>query len=207
MMKRWIGRTLLALVMVMPASALAQRASEVIYLPQPQPTDTPHRIEVIEFFWYGCPHCDSLEPALEAWEKQLPPDVALRRVPVIWRERDETALHARLFYTLQTMDLLPQQHQAVFDTLHRAKQRIRNDRQVIEWAVGRDIDGAKFDTAYQSPAVYTHWQRARDITRAYRIESVPSFAVNGKVLVKVHDVRGVFKILDELVAAERAKKP
>jgi thiol:disulfide interchange protein DsbA len=207
MMKRWIGWTLLALVVAMPASVLAQRASEVIYLPHPQPTDTPHRIEVIEFFWYGCPHCDSLEPALEAWEKQLPPDVALRRVPVIWRERDATALHARLFYTLQVMDLLPKQHQAVFDALHRAKQRIRNDREVIEWAAAQGIDGAKFDTAYQSSAVRTHWMRARNTTRDYNILSVPSFAVNGKVLVKVNDADGVFKTLDQLIAAERARKP
>ena len=207
MTRRWIGWTLLALALATPASALAQRASEVIYLPHPQPTDTPHRIEVIGFFWYGCPHCSSLEPALEAWEKQLPPDVALRRVPVIWRERDQTGLHARLFYTLQTMDLLPKQHQAVYDTLHRAKQRIRNDREVLEWAIAQGIDGAKFNDAYQSQAVRTHWLRARDATRDYQVLSVPSFTVNGRVMVKAHDTEGVFKLLDQLIAAERARKP
>ena len=192
---------------VLASNAFGQTSPEVIRLVQPQPTETPGRIEVIEFFWYGCPHCNTLEPLLEAWEKGLPGDVVLRRVPVIWRGRDETGLHARLFLTLQSMDLLPGYHRAVFETLHGAKQRIRNDRQVVEWAASQGIERSMFDAAYRSSGVRAQWLRTRNITRDYQVESVPSFAVNGKFWVKVHDERAVFATLDELIAAERPKKP
>jgi thiol:disulfide interchange protein DsbA len=94
----------------------------------------------------------------------------------------------------------------VFDTLHRAKQRIRDDKEVVDWAVAQGIERAKFDAAYQSSGVRAQWNRARNITRDYQVESVPSFAVNGRFWVKVQDEKAVFTTLDELIADERKVK-
>lgn len=88
------------------ATAALADGPEFSPLEKPQPTETPGKIEVIEFFWYGCPHCNQLEPLLNAWEKRLPKDVVLRREHVIWPGRRETEVHARLYLTLRAMNLL-----------------------------------------------------------------------------------------------------
>ena len=111
----FLARSALSLAMVLSGSAALADGPEFTRLATQQPTETPGKIEVIEFFWYGCPHCNKLEPMVEAWEKRLPKDVVLRREHVIWGGRKEIEVHARLFLTLRAMNLLEQHHRAVFD--------------------------------------------------------------------------------------------
>ncbi len=182
---------------------------EYVQLKTAQPTNSPGKIEVIEFFWYGCPHCDKLEPAVEAWEKRLAKDVVFRREHVIWSGRAETEIHARLFLTLRAMGLLAQHHPAVFDAIHREKTRLRSDAEAFEWAAKRGIDRAKFEAAYKSFGVNAQVASLKAMTLAYTVDGVPSFAVNGKYMVSLggaHDEKRLFEIVDKLVAGERGRK-
>jgi protein dithiol oxidoreductase (disulfide-forming) len=190
-------------------SALGAEGEEFSRLPKPQPVDATGKIEVIEFFWYGCPHCSALEPSVEAWEKQLPKDVAFRREHVVWPGRKETETHARLFLTLRAMGLLNQHHRAVFEAMQAAKTAPRSDKEIIDWAAKRGIDRAKFEATYKSFGVNTQLARARDLTNNYLADSVPSFAVNGKYYTSLGATRGekrLFEVLNKLIADERPKK-
>ena len=123
---RGAGRLLLAVLLAAAAGmtscfpAVAQQPAPRVHLDyeliQPQPVITGERIEVIEFFWYGCPHCNNLQPPLEAWLKRKPADVELRRIPAIFRE--SWVPHARLYYTLEALGELPRLHQSVYRTIH-----------------------------------------------------------------------------------------
>ena len=190
-------------------AAPAHDHPEYVRLKNAQPTDSPGRIEVIEFFWYGCPHCDQLETAVDAWEKKLPKDVVFRREHVIWPGRDDTEAHARLFLTLRAMGLLAQHHRAVFDAIHRAKLRLRSDADVFKWAATRGIDRAGFEATYKSFGINAQMARARAATLDYSVDGVPNFAVNGKFMVSLgnaHSEKRLFEIVDKLVAGERRKK-
>ena len=190
-------------------TALAAQGEEFSRLPKPQPVDAPGKIEVIEFFWYGCPHCSALEPSVEAWEKQLAKDVAFRREHVIWPGRKETETHARLFLTLRAMGLLDQHHRAVFEAIQATKTAMRGDKEIIEWAAKRGIDRAKFEATYKSFGINTQLARAKDLTNNYLADSVPSFAVNGKYYTSLGSTRGekrLFEVLNKLIADERPRK-
>lgn len=190
-------------------SVLAAQGEEFTRLPKPQPVDTPGRIEVIEFFWYGCPHCNAVEPAVEAWEKQLPKDVAFRREHVIWPGRDDTEAHARLFITLRAMGLLDRHHRAVFDAIHKDKAPLRSDKDIIEWAAKRGIDRARFEATWKSFGVNTQVSRARDLTNKFLVDGVPSFAINGKYYTSLGATRSekrLFEVINKLVADERTAR-
>jgi thiol:disulfide interchange protein DsbA len=191
------------------SGALGAQGEEVVRLPKPQPVDTTGKIEVIEFFWYGCPHCSALEPAVEAWEKQLPKDVVFRREHVIWPGRKETETHARLFLTLRAMGLLNRHHRAVFEAMQAAKTALRSDQEIIDWAAKRGIDRSKFEATYKSFGINTQLARAKDLTNNYLADSVPSFAINGKYYTSLGATRSekrLFEVLNKLIADERARK-
>ena len=191
--------------------AHAHEGPEFTRLAKPQPVGTPGKIEVIEFFWYGCPHCSALEPLLVAWEKRLPKDVVLRREHIVWPGRKETEVHARLFLTLRAMNLLEKYHVPVFDAIHKAgaKGALRTDAQVLDWAVKAGIDRAKFEAAYKSFGVNAQTARAMDVTFNYDVDGVPSFVVNGKTratLGAAHSPEKLLQTLDKLIAEERPGK-
>ena len=188
---------------------LAAQGEEFTRLPKPQPVDTPGKIEVIEFFWYGCPHCNALEPAVEAWEKQLPKDVAFRREHVIWPGRDDTEAHARLFITLRAVGLLDKHHRAVFDAIHKDKTSLRTEKDIADWAAKRGIDRARFEATWKSFGVNTQVSRARDLTNKFLVDGVPSFGVNGKYFTSLGSARGekrLFEVVNKLIADERTAR-
>jgi thiol:disulfide interchange protein DsbA len=195
-----------ALVAIAPGIAQGQ---EFIRLQNPQPVETPGKVEVIEFFWYGCPHCNAVEPGVEAWEKQLPKEVAFRREHVIWVGSKDTETHARLFLTLRAMGLLNQHHRAVFEAIHGAKQGLRNEKEIFDWAAKRGIDRAKFESVFKSFGINAQVARARDLTDRYLAEGVPSFAINGKYLSSLGMTRSekrLFEVVNKLIDDERPKK-
>uniref|UniRef100_UPI00286BF704 thiol:disulfide interchange protein DsbA/DsbL n=1 Tax=Roseateles sp. TaxID=1971397 RepID=UPI00286BF704 len=118
----------------LPTSALAQggpvEGKQFQRLGQPLAV-APGKIEVVEFFWYGCPHCNTFEPQLEAWAKKLPSDVVLKRVPVAFR--DDFVPHQRLFYTLEAMGKLDDLHRKVFQTIHVDKQSVDKEASILAW--------------------------------------------------------------------------
>lgn len=179
-------------------------------LATPQPVQDKGKIEVIEFFWYGCPHCNQLEPAVEAWEKTLPKDVAFRREHVLWEGRRETRGHARLFVTLRALGVLAEHQRAAFDAVHGKGMKLHEEKIAFDWALQRGIDRAKFEAAYKSFGVETQLARAKQMTSDYRIDGVPKFVINGKYMTSPHqagDERKMFSAINNLVKQERGAKP
>lgn len=176
-------------------------------LPQPLPTEAAGKIEVIEFFWYGCPHCAKVEPELEAWAKKLPPDVVLRREHIVWDGRPETLTHARIYATLRGLDGVEAHQRAVFEAVHKERLDLRNEKALLDWAARRNIDRARFESMYKSFGIQSQVARSKGLTATYRIEGVPTFIVNGKYATEPHRAGGerqVFEVIDGLVAQERA---
>ena len=167
----------------LPLAAGAQAAPvegvSYIRLAQPAPTTAAGKIEVIEFFWYECPHCNAFEPALEAWAKRQPDDVALRRVPVWFREEPFSA-QQRLYYAIESMGLVPTLHRKVFRAIHGERVRIRTPEDIAAFALKNGVDPVQFIEAYNSFAVQAKSQQARQTASAYKIDAVPAMGVNGR---------------------------
>ncbi len=147
-------------------------------LSRPAPVDAPAgRIEVVEFFWYSCPHCNAFEPALEAWSRRLPADVVLRRVPVAFRE--DFVPQQRLFYALEAlgrMDL----HAKVFHAIHQERQPLNRDDTILAWAQRQGLDRARFQEAFTAFGTAGKVRRAIQLQDAYQVDGVPSLGVAGR---------------------------
>jgi len=162
------------------ALAQARPTEGVHYVRLAEPAPAPAgKIEVIEFFWYECPHCNALEPALDAWARRLPDDVAFRRVPVWFRE-DPFGPQQRLFYTLDALGLVPTLHRKVFQTIHGERTRLRTAEDMAAFALRNGVDPMAFMTAFNSFGVQTKAQQARQTASAYKIDAVPAMGVHGR---------------------------
>jgi protein dithiol oxidoreductase (disulfide-forming) len=174
----------------------------------PQPVPPGPKVEVVEFFWYGCPHCNLLQPFLEQWLKKKPADVEFRRVPAIFRQ--SWVPHARLFYTLETLGELERLHQAVYRAIHTENRSLNSADSATDWAVQNGIDKAKFIAAYDAPEVAKKVEQAIAQTRSYRIEGTPSVVVDGRYVTSssMSDTyAGVIVIVDDLVRLARERRP
>ena len=165
------------------AATLAQggpiEGTHYVRLSQPAPTATPGKIEVIEFFWYGCPHCNAFEPALDPWIKQLPADVAFRRMPVAFSQEPFFA-HQRIFYALESLGLLPAMHRRVFYAIHSDRQRLDKPADISAFMAKNGVDAAKFMEAFDSFSVQTKARQAAQLSAAYKIDGVPAIGVQGR---------------------------
>ena len=162
------------------AFAQAAPTEGVHYVRLAEPAPAPAgKIEVIEFFWYECPHCNALEPALDAWARRLPDDVAFRRVPVWFRE-EPFGPQQRLFYTLEALGLVPTLHRKVFQAIHGERTRLRTAEEVAAFALKNGADPIAFMTTYNSFGVQTKAQQARQTASAYKIDAVPAMGVQGR---------------------------
>lgn len=136
------------------------------------------KIEVVEFFWYSCPHCNHFEPTFEAWLKRAPKDLAVRRVPVAFN--DSFVPQQRLFYALEAMGLVDRLHAKVFTAIHVEKQNLAKGDAIADWVAKQGVDKAKFLEQYNSFSVATKVTRATQLQNAYRIEGVPALGVAGR---------------------------
>lgn len=205
---------LLAALLLCAGSAHAKLVADVDYqaVAQPQAVDDATKVEVVEFFWYGCPHCYHLEGKLNAWRAKLPKNVVFKRTPVIWSPGHEK--HAQIYYTLEAMNLTNQLHDRVFDAVQgqgstTERVELRDENTLVEWIAKQGVDKAKFLAAYKSFGVLSQVQRAKQLATAYQVSGVPAFYVQGKYttspsLVKNED--RVFSVLNELIAQEQPKK-
>lgn len=158
--------------------------TDYIELRPPQAVETPGKVEVIEFFWYRCPHCYALEPDLDAWVKRLPRDVQFRRVPGILNE--DWAVDARIFYALEAIGEVDRLHRGLFNAIHQqGGVRLRGDafaKWVADWLAKQKVDMAKYDAALHSFSVESRLRRAAQMASAYRLDGVPTLAVQGRYL-------------------------
>jgi protein dithiol oxidoreductase (disulfide-forming) len=136
------------------------------------------KIEVVEFFWYGCPHCNELEPALEDWVKKLPADVMFRRVPVGFSATHES--HQKLFYGLEAMGKLEQMHKKIFAAIHVQRQRLDREADQVAFLNANGVDGAQFAKVVKEFSVVTKSTQAKKLSEAYKIDGVPALGVQGR---------------------------
>lgn len=159
------------------ASVLAE-GRDFVRLNTPAPTASPGKVEVVEFFWYGCPHCFALEPSLEGWIKKLPADVAFRRVPAVFNALWET--HAKMYYALEAVGQLDAVHRRIFNAIHLQRQRLDKEEDIIKFAADNGVDAAKFTDAMKSFGVATKVRQAKQLIDAFKIDGVPAIGIQGR---------------------------
>ncbi len=148
-------------------------------LSQPAPVSVPAgKIEVVEFFSYGCPHCYSLEPAIEAWSKRLPPDVVFRRIPVGFNALYEN--YQKIYFALEAMGEVDKMHAKVFNAIHQQRQRLDKEADIAAFMQANGVDGQKFIEQYKSFSVQAKVRQAKQLSDAYRIDGVPTLGVQGQ---------------------------
>lgn len=169
-------------------SALAQgparfaAGKDFLKLDRPVPTDAEAgKIELIEFFWYSCPHCNAFEPTFAEWVKNAPKDVVVRRMPVAFR--DDFAPQQRLFFTLEAMGLLDKLHAKVFQAVHVERLPLNTDASIQTWIEKQGIDKTKFADTFKSFGVASKLKRAVQLQNDFKIEGVPSLGVAGKFYI------------------------
>lgn len=174
----------------------------MVYL-GPMPVEAPAgKIEVTEFFFYTCPHCADMEPLLDQWAKTLPKDVSLRRVPVLFRP--QLAPYAKIYYTLEAMDLLDKLHAEVFVAIHQQRLNLADEKALFSWVAGKGADAAKFEEVYKSSAIIDKVKQADQLTRTYNVPGTPAIVVGGRYLVAQGDHSRQLKIANFLIAKVRS---
>jgi thiol:disulfide interchange protein DsbA len=169
---------------------------------------TKGKIEVLEFFSYGCPHCSDFHPLISQWAARLPKDVSFRRVPVSFN-RPEWARLSRIFFALEATGDLAKLDTAVFIAIHEQRVAFKTDEAVVAWAAGKGVDAKKFGDALASFSMQSKVQRADQEATAARISGVPSLAVDGKYLVNneaAGNYEELLKLTDEIIAKARQER-
>ncbi len=201
-------KQLAVLAATVPPAMCAWAKDPYTVLDPVQKTDDPSKIEIIEFFHYGCPHCRDFDPLVEAWRKKLPADVSFRHVPAIWNNAQLGGL-ARLFYAAKTTGDLDALHSKVFVAVQDDKQPLYTEDGAREWIEGKVADSKKFMDAYKSFGVNSMLQRADQLARAMKIQGVPSVVVEGKYLTSASlsgSHEDTLKVLDQLIARVRKER-
>jgi thiol:disulfide interchange protein DsbA len=194
---------------VAPQSVLAQGrpqdGKDFRTLDKKAPIEAPAgKIEVVEFFWYSCPHCNAFEPKLNAWLKKLPQDVSFRRVPVAFR--DDFVPQQRLYYTLEAMGKVDQLHDQVFAAIHEQHQPTNREDSIVAFAEKNGLDRAKFQELYNSFGVSTKARKAKQLQDQYEVDGVPAIGVAGQYYTDGTLAGGMdraLQVVDYLVAEAR----
>jgi thiol:disulfide interchange protein DsbA len=176
-------------------------------LDTPQPTQNPDKVEVIEFFWYGCPHCYDFEPVLESWVKKLPANVDFIRQPAAFS--DLWAKHAKAFYVAQALGVLDQVHADLFDALQNKHQKLETEDQLAAFFTAHGVKEADFHEAYNSFLVDTKVRQAAVTPARYGVTGVPVLIVNGKYKVDGKSAGShekMIEVVNQLIKKEAAVK-
>jgi len=205
------GKWLLApalLLLALNAWAQFQAGREFQRLDSPHPAALGGRIEVIEFFYYGCPVCYETEPFLSRWLGAAPEYVAIRRVPALSSEAWEP--FAKLYYALETLGQVERLHWPVYDNVHFENLQLRDEKVMLDWVARNGIEREKFAQAYASQGVAEKVAQAREALKVYGVRAVPTFIVDGKFLTSARLAGGteqVVQVLDHLVRLAREERP
>lgn len=173
----------------------------------PQPVATGKKIEVLEFFWYRCPHCNALEPGLNTWLKKLPKDAQIRRVPAVFR--DDWMPGAKIYYTLEQMGQLNRLHDKVFEAYHVENLNLNEPGVLGSWVAKQGLDRRKFETIYNSFSTQSKAMQGSQLATTYGVMGVPAFIVDGKYATS-ESMTGseprLFEVLDQLIAKARSER-
>jgi protein dithiol oxidoreductase (disulfide-forming) len=171
----------------------------------PLPLESKTKVEVIEFFWYGCPHCYAFEPVIEPWIKKLPTDVMFHRIPAAFSE--SWVPHARLYYSLEVLGETERLHRLIFDTIHRDHQVLATEATIADFLEKNGVDRKKFTDAYNSFSVQSKFQRSIQLQTAYKIDGVPTMGIDGHYVTAATMVgdshQAVLPVVDYLIAEAR----
>ena len=209
MLKRIASTIVVGLGLMMSQAFSADGFQEGVHyqtLTKPVVTSDPARVEVLELFWYGCRHCDMLDPALKAWAQQLPSDVSFKRMPVVFGRSWE--MHARMFWVAKNLGLLETIHEPLFDTIHREGQRLQRVDDVVAFFERYGADPAVVKRELAGFATESALRLADARVRAYGIQGVPALVVNGQFVTGVSQAGGefqLFRLLDDLIEKSRQK--
>ena len=186
-------------------AAAPNEGKDYIKLAKPASVSAPAgKVEVIEFFWYSCPHCNVFEPQFEAWAKSQPADVVVRRVPVAFNA--SFLPQQKLYFTLEGMNLLPQLHAKVFRAIHVERNGLKNDEAIFEWIGKQGVDVAKFKEVYNSFTVANQARKAAQLQNEYDVEGVPAMGVAGRYYTdgtKAGNMDNVLRVVNALIASSR----
>jgi protein dithiol oxidoreductase (disulfide-forming) len=210
-MKRFVLQVvgvLAALALTGAAAADMVEGKEYSRMKIPHAVDSGKKIEVIEFFSYGCPHCNDLEPYLQAWMKTMPADVQFRRVPVMFQDRWKAL--AKDYFTLEAMGEDNKLSPELFKAVHASGLPLYQDKAFFDWAASKGLDRAKVVDTYNSFGIDSKMKRAAVLAQEYNIQAVPTLIVDGKFVTssdRVGGHAGAPAALDALIAKARAERP
>jgi len=198
--------SLVALALSAAAQGVPEEGKEFLRLKSPQPVESGKKIEVIEFFSYGCPHCGEFEPTLQGWLKTAPADVQFRRVPVMFQDR--WAPLAKVYYTLDALGEEARLSPEVFTAVHGKGIALWQDKTFFDWAAAHGLDRKKVEDMYNSFGVGGKVNRARMSAQAYQVQSVPLVVVDGKFVTnRIASHQAYPVVIDALIAKARAERP
>ena len=202
---RWTVALLLPMLVSMTACAEGYtQGQDYVELSNPQPTSSGDKIEVVELFWYGCPHCYHLDPFLEDWVANKPDDVEFVRMPAIVSKRWE--LLAKAYYTADLLGVVDKIHPALFEAIHEDKRKINDETALRDFFVEQGVSAEDFKNTFNSFAVNVKVNNAKQMSRRYAITGVPTIIVNGKYSTSPGMARGnegVIKVMNYLIEKER----
>ena len=189
------------------AGAPAVAGKDYTILSVSQPVATGKKIEVLEFFWYRCPHCAQLEPGLHAWLQKLPKDAQIRRIPAVFR--DDWMPGAKIYYALQDIGAADKLHTKVFDAYHLDNINLNDEAVLMGWVAKQGVDRTKFEAAYKSFSTQSRATQGGLLARAYNLSGVPSFAIDGKYVTS-ESMTGseprLFEVIDQLIVMARKER-
>lgn len=195
-MKKIVLAFMLVAVFVNPTFAAKFSEGKEYQKVPTQDTDSGEQIEVLEFFWYGCPHCYAFEPFIEGWKKARPANVKFSRVPAVFRP--SWKVQARTYYALEAMGKLEDMHGKIFDEIHKKKNRLDSLEKISTFLASQGIDKDEFTKNYRSFSIDAKVRKANKLVKNYNVSGVPTIAVNGKY-VTTGSMTGTYEKLIDVV--------
>ncbi len=209
MKKNLVWLVLAMLLPLLPLSVYAadtfEEGTQYAQINPPEPTSVvPGKVEVVEMFWYGCPHCYHLEPYVQQWLAHKPANVEFVRVPAIFGNK-QWRLHAQAYYTAEILGVGDKIHTPLFDAIHKEKRQLNTEDALADFFAEHGVDKKQFHDAFNSFSVMVKVNHAADLTQRYGISGVPSVIVDGKYRTDggmAGGTENIFKVVEYLVAKE-----
>lgn len=198
----------ISLLFILLGTAAAIKAEPLGYenLTSPQPTQDPEKIEVIEFFWYGCPHCYHFEPHVTKWLETLPENVQFIRQPAIFNSLWEK--HAKAYFTAEALGVVDKVHADFFDAIQNKKQKLADEESLMKFFVAHGVSEDDFRSAYHSFLVDTKVRQAKTMAPRYGITGVPAIIINGKYKTNgplAKSQENMINIMNQLIQKESSE--
>tara|TARA_Y100001934_G_C12361333_1_gene780919 strand:+ start:1530 stop:2174 length:645 start_codon:yes stop_codon:yes gene_type:complete len=197
----------LSITIILDAHAEITKGRDYAMLLNPQPTTSGDKIEVLEFFWYGCPSCYKLHPQIRSWQKRIPKDVSLKYIPTIFRK--SWIPGAKTFYTLEILGKINKLHDKIYDAIHIEKIDLTKEEILFNWLEEHGINRKKFISIYNSFSIANKSSQSSQMPRKYGLKGVPSLVIDGRYLISGRmggTPQDTIRTLDKLINKIRKEK-